>query len=399
MTTPTRSSTPSTTSGRDFPDLDVRQAGDLTLDDAIDDRVAADLSSAEVISLPITLLLMLLAFGALIAAGIPVLLAATSVAATIGIIAPLSHLVPAEPTVTSMIVLIGMAVGVDYSLFYLKREREERAAGRSTLDAVEIAAADLGPLDPGVRRRGDRRDGRPVPDDRRDVQQPRRRLDPRGRDRGARLDHRAARAAGQARPLGGPAAGAAAVAAQPPRSARAGISRRLLGPVLRHPVAALLLGGAVVAVLAVPALGMKTHSGNLDTLPGDIAEVQTIKADHRGVPLGGPVATGRGPRRRDGPGRGRDAARRPGPGSGRRRGCSGSRARAGRGLRPTVVRRSSSWPCRSRSPTSRSTTRSGCSVATSCRRRSTSRAPRSRWAAARPSRSTRRTRCRTGCRW
>ena len=128
----------------DFPDLDIRQTGDLTLDAAIDDRVAADLSSAEVISLPITLLLMLLAFGALIAAGIPVLLAATSVAATIGIIAPLSHLVPAESTVTSMIVLIGMAVGVDYSLFYLKREREERARGRSTLDAVEIAAQTSG---------------------------------------------------------------------------------------------------------------------------------------------------------------------------------------------------------------------------------------------------------------
>ncbi len=72
------------------------------------------------------------------------LLAATSVAATIGIIAPLSHLVPAESTVTSMIVLIGMAVGVDYSLFYLKREREERAKGRSTRDAVEIAAQTSG---------------------------------------------------------------------------------------------------------------------------------------------------------------------------------------------------------------------------------------------------------------
>ena len=59
------------------------------------------------------------------------LLAGTSVAATIGLIAPLSHLVPADATVASMIVLIGMAVGVDYSLFYLKREREERAKGRT----------------------------------------------------------------------------------------------------------------------------------------------------------------------------------------------------------------------------------------------------------------------------
>lgn len=87
---------------------------------------------------------MLLAFGALIAAGIPVLLAGSSVAATLGLMGAISHLVPADPTVSSMIVLIGMAVGVDYSLFYLKREREERANGRSALDAVEVAARTSG---------------------------------------------------------------------------------------------------------------------------------------------------------------------------------------------------------------------------------------------------------------
>ncbi len=125
-------------------DLRVREAGDLSVNTAINDRVAEDLHSAEGISLPVTLLLMLLAFGALIAAGVPVLLALTSVAATLGITALLSHLIHAEPTVTSMVVLIGMAVGVDYSLFYLKRAREERAAGHSTLDAVEIAAATSG---------------------------------------------------------------------------------------------------------------------------------------------------------------------------------------------------------------------------------------------------------------
>ena len=199
-----------------FPDLDLRQTGDLTLDEAIDDRVASDLSSAEGISLPITLILMLLAFGALIAAGLPVLLAATSVAATIGVIAPLSYLFPAEPTVTSMIVLIGMAVGVDYSLFYLKREREERAEGRSTRDAVAIAAQTSGhsilvsggaviAAMAGLFLMTD------VTFNSLAIG-----IDPRGRDRGARLDHRAARAAGQARTLGGPAAGAAALAAQPP---------------------------------------------------------------------------------------------------------------------------------------------------------------------------------------
>src|SRR4029079_19708738 len=72
------------------------------------------------------------------------LLAIGSVAATMGIAAAASHVVPAEPTVNSMIALIGMGVGVDYSLFYLKREREERARGRTTLDAVEIAAQTSG---------------------------------------------------------------------------------------------------------------------------------------------------------------------------------------------------------------------------------------------------------------
>ena len=146
----------------EHPGLEIRQAGDVTLDDAIGEQVAEDLSAAEGISLPVTLVLMLIAFGALIAAGIPVLLAATSVAATIGITAPLSHLVHAEPTVSSMIVLIGMAVGVDYSLFYLKREREERAKGASTLDAVEIAAATSGHSIIVSGLRGDRLDDRPV---------------------------------------------------------------------------------------------------------------------------------------------------------------------------------------------------------------------------------------------
>ncbi len=273
----------------DFPGLDIRQTGDLTLDAAIDDRVADDLSSAEGISLPITLLLMLLAFGALIAAGIPVLLAGTSVAATIGISAPLSHLFPAEPTVTSMIVLIGMAVGVDYSLFYLKREREERARGRSTLEAVEIAAQTSGH---SILVSG-----------------------------GAVIAAMSGLFLMTDVTFNSLAVGSILVVATAVlgsitvlpallaklgrwvdrprvpllwrlnrRVGTGGISRRVLGPVLRRPVAALLVGGAVVAALAVPALGMKTHAGNLDTLPGDIAEVQTMRDLAVAFPSEGPVA-------------------------------------------------------------------------------------------------------------
>ncbi len=260
----------------DQPGLEVRESGDLSLDAAIDDQVAADLGSAETISLPVTLVLMLLAFGALIAAGIPVLLAGTSVAATLGLMGAVSHLVPSDPTVSSMIVLIGMAVGVDYSLFYLKREREERAAGRSTLDAVEIAARTSGH---SILVSG-----------------------------GAVIASMAGLFVVGNVTFNSLAVGAILVVAvavlgsitvlpallvklgrwadrpRVPflwrlnrRIGRGGISGRLLRPVVRHPVVALALSGVVVLGLAVPALGMKTHSATLDTLPTSIAEVQTIK--------------------------------------------------------------------------------------------------------------------------
>ena len=95
-------------------------------------------------SLPLTLLILAFAFGALVAAGIPVLLALTSVGATLGLLGPVSQIAPVDGSVMHVVLLVGMAVGVDYSLFYLKREREERAAGRDKDAAIEAAAATSG---------------------------------------------------------------------------------------------------------------------------------------------------------------------------------------------------------------------------------------------------------------
>ena len=103
-----------------------------------------DLSKAGKLSLPITLIILLLAFGALVAAGIPLLLGLTAVAATFGLIALPSHVVPVALEAYAMVLLIGLAVGVDYSMFYLKRERQERAAGRSKEAALAAAAATSG---------------------------------------------------------------------------------------------------------------------------------------------------------------------------------------------------------------------------------------------------------------
>ncbi len=95
-----------------------------------------DFQRAEYSSLPVTLVILLVAFGALVAAGLPVLLAFSGVLATIGLSAGASHLVAAGDATKSVILLIGMAVGVDYSLFYLRREREERARGASPREAL-----------------------------------------------------------------------------------------------------------------------------------------------------------------------------------------------------------------------------------------------------------------------
>jgi RND superfamily putative drug exporter len=258
------------------PALHVAEVGETSINAAVNQRVSNDLGKAERLSLPITLLIMLIAFGALIAAGIPVLLAITGVLATIALYAPLSHLVPADDTVSSMVLLIGMAVGVDYSLFYLKREREERERGRSTVDAVTIAAATSGH---SIVVSG-----------------------------AAVMVAMAGLYVVQDASFSSLATGAILVVAisvigsltvlpallsklgrwvdrpRVPllwrvnrRIGRGGISRRILAPVLSHPKASLGVSTVVVLALATPVLGMRLHEGDLATLPQDIPTVQTMQ--------------------------------------------------------------------------------------------------------------------------
>jgi RND superfamily putative drug exporter len=107
--------------------------------------VGKDFKKAEKLTLPITLLILLFAFGALVAAGLPVLLAFSAVLASIGFYSLFTNLVPGDFTTTqSVILLIGMAVGVDYSLFYLRREREERHSGKGAREALLRTAATSG---------------------------------------------------------------------------------------------------------------------------------------------------------------------------------------------------------------------------------------------------------------
>src|SRR3954451_5125501 len=129
---------------RAHPELRIEQFGDASADKALGASLSDDFKRTEFLSLPITMLIRVVAFGALVAAGVPLLLAITAVIGTLGLVGPISQIVPMEESSNSVILLIGLAVGVDYSMFYLRRKMEERDAGRSSEAALEFAAATSG---------------------------------------------------------------------------------------------------------------------------------------------------------------------------------------------------------------------------------------------------------------
>ncbi len=122
------------------PGLKVEEAGGASVDRAVSNSTSQDFRKAEITSVPVSLVLLLVVFGALIAAGIPLLLAGTAVISAISLLAIPGRWLPVDSTTSSIVLLVGMAVGIDYSLFYLRRTREERAAGRSNTEALRIAA-------------------------------------------------------------------------------------------------------------------------------------------------------------------------------------------------------------------------------------------------------------------
>jgi uncharacterized membrane protein YdfJ with MMPL/SSD domain len=126
------------------PAFSVEQFGAGSSEGALEEAFASDLSKAGMISLPLTLLILVIALGALVAAGVPLILALTGVLATMAMVVIPSLLFPLDGNIDALILLIGLAVGVDYSLFYMRREREERASGKSPHDSLMAAAATSG---------------------------------------------------------------------------------------------------------------------------------------------------------------------------------------------------------------------------------------------------------------
>jgi uncharacterized membrane protein YdfJ with MMPL/SSD domain len=115
----------------------IQEFGQASANHELSQRFSRDMTRAEYTSLPATLAILVVAFGALAAAGLPVLLALSAILAATGLNAAVAHFVPTdEQTVSAVIVMMGMAVGIDYSLFYLRREREERLRGAEPHEAL-----------------------------------------------------------------------------------------------------------------------------------------------------------------------------------------------------------------------------------------------------------------------
>ncbi|MFI6583417.1 MMPL family transporter [Embleya sp. NPDC050493] len=129
------------------PGLRIAESGGPSISKDVQGQRGEDLSRTELIALPITLLTLLIVFRSAAMATVPLLLAMSAIAAAIGLSMLASHVIPDAGVGTNVILLIGLAVGVDYALFYLKREREERARSGGRLDTralVELAAATSG---------------------------------------------------------------------------------------------------------------------------------------------------------------------------------------------------------------------------------------------------------------
>ena len=273
------------------PDLRVEQFGDASATKALDASFEEDFQRAETLSLPITLLILVVAFGALVAAGVPLLLGMTAVMGTMGLIAPISQIVPMADAASSVVLLVGLAVGVDYSMFYLRRKMEERDAGRSNEAALEFAAATSGQavLVSGITvliaMAGMLIAGNAVFT---------------SMAIGTMLVVAVA-VLGSVTVL--PAAlsklGDNVEKGRVPiigkrRHANHGESRVwgwILGKVLARPLVALVASGAVLIALAVPALGMKTINPGLAGIPHDLPVMQTYERIQTAFP-GGPLPAG-----------------------------------------------------------------------------------------------------------
>ena len=131
--------------------FDILIGGGATLNEQLNEVIEEDFGSASIINLPLTLInlpltliILLIALGGLVAAGIPVALAYGGVAMAAGVVALASNLVPMFDAWIQIVLLMGLAAGIDYKLFLFTRFRAEREQGRAPADAAAAASHTAG---------------------------------------------------------------------------------------------------------------------------------------------------------------------------------------------------------------------------------------------------------------
>ena len=121
------------------PAFEVKVTGNVSMFHDLDTSASDDLLRAERIGVPLTMLVLLMVFGAPIAAALPLIIAVGATVLTLAVLYALSHVMPVSVFAQNAVTMIGLGVGVDYALFLVSRCRVELNAGKSWHDAVEIA--------------------------------------------------------------------------------------------------------------------------------------------------------------------------------------------------------------------------------------------------------------------
>jgi uncharacterized membrane protein YdfJ with MMPL/SSD domain len=268
-------------------DFTVEQMGDASVQKELNDSIGNDFKQAFVTSLPITLVILLIAFGALVAASVPIILALTAVLATIGLVGILSHVSPVDQSINEVILLIGLAVGVDYSMFYLRREREERESGSSEEASLAAAAATSGRavlvsgLTVMVAMAGMYLGGAPTFTS----------------FATGTIIVVAVAVIGSLTVLPALLAwlgdrvekgGVPIIKDQPWNASESSIWSRILTPALRHPAISAAAAAALLIVLAIPTLHIHTATPGTDTLPQNLSVIKTYNKIQAAFP-GGPI--------------------------------------------------------------------------------------------------------------
>ena len=122
-------------------DVEVLTVGTLSAYQVSNQAAERDLRRAEVVTLIPSLVILVVVFGALVAAGIPLVLSGVSILTAIGLTALVGRLMDLSFFIVNMITMVGLAIGIDYTLFIISRYREERRNGLTPDEAMRVTGA------------------------------------------------------------------------------------------------------------------------------------------------------------------------------------------------------------------------------------------------------------------